>query len=61
MNDKELLDLTLQHLTQAIDMLDVMEIACTSLDHSSMIGPLNILKRDFLSLYQQIDEALYSQ
>ena len=38
--EKTLLDETLQHLSQAIDMIDMMSVACTSLDKSDMIGPL---------------------
>lgn len=57
----KLLDETLKHLSQSIDMIDMMTIACTTLDKSDMIGPLEILKRDFQSLYFQIDEYLYQK
>lgn len=57
----KLLDETLKHLSQSIDMIDMMTIACTTLDKSDIIGPLEILKRDFQSLYFQIDEYLYQK
>ena len=59
--EKTLLDETLQHLSQAIDMIDMMSVACTSLDKSDMIGPLDILKRDLQSLYFKIDQHIYPQ
>ena len=59
--EKTLLDETLQHLSQAIDMIDMMSVACTTLDKSDMIGPLESLKRDLQSLYFQIDQHIYPQ
>ena len=55
--EKTLLDETLQHLSQAIDMIDMMSVACTTLE----IGPLEILKRDLQSLYFKIDQHIYPQ
>ena len=59
--EKTLLDETLQHLSQAIDMIDMMSVVCTTLDKSDMIGPLEILKRDLQSLYFKIDQHIYPQ
>lgn len=59
--EKTLLDETLKHLSQAIDMIDMMSVACTTLDKSDMIGPLEILKRDLQSLYFEIDQHLYQK
>ncbi len=53
--EKELLEETLKHLSQAIDMLEMMSIS----SHDEMIGPLEILKRDLESLYFKINNQLY--
>lgn len=59
--EQTLLDDTLKHLSQAIDMIDMMSIACTTLDKSDMTGPLEILKRDLQSLYFKIDQYLFQE
>lgn len=62
MNEQQkLLDETLTHLGQAIDMIDMMSIACTTMDKAEMIGPLEILKRDLQSLYFKVNEQLYEK
>lgn len=62
MNEQQkLLDETLTHLGQVIDMIDMMSIACTTMDKAEMIGPLEILKRDLQSLYFKVNEQLYEK
>ena len=62
MNEQQkLLDETLTHLGQAIDMIDMMSIACTTMDKAEMIGPLEILKRDLQALYFKVNEQLYEK
>ncbi|WP_050638426.1 hypothetical protein [Candidatus Stoquefichus sp. SB1] len=56
---QELLDETLTHLGQAIEMIDMLSIACSSMEQAEIIGPLEILKRDFQTMYFKINHYLY--
>lgn len=53
----ELLDETLQRISQHIDLLDLL----SNHAQGDMIGPLEIIKRDLQSLYFQINEYLYDK
>lgn len=53
----ELLDETLQRISQHIDLLDLLSKSA----QGEMIGPLEIIKRDLQSLYFQINEYLYDK
>ena len=55
----ELLHETSKRLAQTIDMIDILSLACSSVEKSDLIGPLEIMKRDLQDLYFQIDEVLY--
>lgn len=59
--DKCLLDETLTQLGQTIEMINMLTIACSSMDKAEMIGPLEIMKRDLQSLYFKINHHLYEQ
>lgn len=56
---QELLDETLTHLGQIIEMIDMLSIACSSMDQAEIIGPLEILKRDLQTMYFKINHHLY--
>lgn len=57
--NQELLDETLTHLGQAIEMIDMLSIACSTMEQAEIIGPLEIMKRDFQTLYFKINQHLY--
>lgn len=55
----ELLHETSKRLAQTIDMIDILSLACSSVEKADLTGPLEIMKRDLQDLYFQIDEVLY--
>ena len=55
----ELLHEISKRLAQTIDMIDILSLACSSVEKADLIGPLEIMKRDLQDLYFQIDEVLY--
>ena len=41
----ELLHETSKRLAQTIDMIDILSLACSSVEKADLIGPLEIMKR----------------
>lgn len=54
-NALDMLEVVYTHLSQATDLLDCVIL---NNDDSIIIGPLEILKRDFISLIDSIDKVL---